>query len=243
MNTVIHAAVRRDIGRFQEALRYFPVGSQARAEQLAAAWRLPGRDAVSASPQRGKIFWPALRELGVDEALVGDLGGEHDRMADAMTRHAGGHVGAGRRPEPGPAGRGPGRVRRAGRAASRPTSSTRNATSNPPWRGWPTPRSSSRPGGRPQDPEPAQRRGLSRPGCWTAPTRTPAPTSITRCPSRSWSCSPASSGGPTGGSPPPGPDDGLSYRGRVPDPSAPARADHRTPSRRTANRRCAPAGR
>jgi hypothetical protein len=36
------------------------------------------------------IFWPALRELGADESLVGDLGGEHERLAEAMklTRNA-----------------------------------------------------------------------------------------------------------------------------------------------------------
>ncbi len=31
MNTVTHAAVRRDIARFKQALQYFPVGSRARA--------------------------------------------------------------------------------------------------------------------------------------------------------------------------------------------------------------------
>lgn len=85
MNTVIHAAVRRDIARFIDALEAFPVGSRPRAEQLDHAWRF--LDAQLEHHHRGEeeIFWPALRKLGADEALVGDLNGEHDRMAQAMT--------------------------------------------------------------------------------------------------------------------------------------------------------------
>ena len=86
MNTVTHAAVRRDIARFQQALQYFPVGSRARAEQLAAAWRFLDAQLYHHHHSEETIFWPALRKLDVDEALVGDLGGEHDRMAEAMTR-------------------------------------------------------------------------------------------------------------------------------------------------------------
>ena len=38
LNTVIHAAFRRDLGRFGAALGSFPDGFQARADQLKAAW-------------------------------------------------------------------------------------------------------------------------------------------------------------------------------------------------------------
>jgi len=39
MNTVIHAAVRRDLARSRQALNDFPAGSQQRAAQLNAAWQ------------------------------------------------------------------------------------------------------------------------------------------------------------------------------------------------------------
>ena len=40
LNTVIHAAVRRDLDRFEEALSGFPADSQTRADQLMGAWNL-----------------------------------------------------------------------------------------------------------------------------------------------------------------------------------------------------------
>ena len=39
MNTVIHAAVRRDIARLGHALDALPVGSRERAAELDVAWR------------------------------------------------------------------------------------------------------------------------------------------------------------------------------------------------------------
>ena len=85
MNTVIHAAVRRDIARFSAALEDFPVGSKPRAEQLNRAWRFLDKQLEDHHHSEEEIFWPALRELGADESLVSDLNGEHDRMAQAMT--------------------------------------------------------------------------------------------------------------------------------------------------------------
>ena len=38
MNTVVHAAVRRDLRRFSAALESFPVGSEQRATDLNRAW-------------------------------------------------------------------------------------------------------------------------------------------------------------------------------------------------------------
>ena len=85
MNTVIHAAVRRDIARFSAALEDFPVGSKPRAEQLNQAWRFLDGQLEHHHHSEEEIFWPALRELGADETLVKDLNGEHERMAQAMT--------------------------------------------------------------------------------------------------------------------------------------------------------------
>ena len=38
MNTIIHAAIRRDAARFDAALATLPDGSQQRAEELSRAW-------------------------------------------------------------------------------------------------------------------------------------------------------------------------------------------------------------
>jgi hypothetical protein len=100
MNTVIHAAVRRDLQRFRKALEEFPdgtestpggtppepPGSRQRAAELDRAWQHLDHQLYHHHHSEETIFWPALREAGADETLVGDLGGEHDRMAEAMTR-------------------------------------------------------------------------------------------------------------------------------------------------------------
>src|SRR5215210_2561250 len=84
MNTVIHAAVRRDLQRFAKALDEFPMGSTQRATELNRAWRHLAHQLYHHHHSEDTIFWPALREAGADESLVSALGGEHDRMAEAM---------------------------------------------------------------------------------------------------------------------------------------------------------------
>jgi hemerythrin-like domain-containing protein len=86
MNTVIHAAVRRDLQRFSKALEEFPIGSTQRAADLDRAWQHLDHQLYHHHHSEETIFWPALREAGADETLVGDLGGEHERMAEAMAR-------------------------------------------------------------------------------------------------------------------------------------------------------------
>jgi len=83
MNTVIHAAFRRDLTRFDEALAAFP-GSQDRADQLWAAWDNYAHQLHQHHEDEETIFFPALQEVGADESLVGDLDGEHQRMAAAL---------------------------------------------------------------------------------------------------------------------------------------------------------------
>ncbi|HSS68767.1 MAG TPA: hemerythrin domain-containing protein [Nocardioidaceae bacterium] len=80
MNTVIHAAVRRDLDRFTQALQSFPAGSAERARQLLGAWRNFHKQLDDHHHDEETIFWPALREVGADDSLVGDLGGEHEKM-------------------------------------------------------------------------------------------------------------------------------------------------------------------
>jgi hypothetical protein len=86
MNTVVHAAVRRDLQRFTKALEEFPVGSNQRAADLHRAWQNLDYQLYHHHHSEETIFWPALRQVGADESLVGDLSGEHDRMAEAMGR-------------------------------------------------------------------------------------------------------------------------------------------------------------
>ncbi len=84
MNTVIHAAFRRDLERFDVALAEFPMGSRHRADGLAAAWDNFSFQLHHHHEDEETIFWPALRSLGAPETLAGDLEGEHARMLDAL---------------------------------------------------------------------------------------------------------------------------------------------------------------
>jgi len=84
MNTVIHAAVRRDLARFTTALAAFPIGSTQRAADLNRAWQNLDHQLHHDHEGEETIFWPALRAVGADESLVSDLDGEHRQMADAM---------------------------------------------------------------------------------------------------------------------------------------------------------------
>src|SRR5687768_1510342 len=80
MNSIIHAAFRRDLRRFDSALESFPSGSGERAVQLKAAWDHLAYQLRLHHEDEEAFFWPALRELGAAEALVGDLHGEHAVM-------------------------------------------------------------------------------------------------------------------------------------------------------------------
>jgi hemerythrin-like domain-containing protein len=88
MNQVIHAAVRRDLARFVEALNRFRDGDRARAEQLATAWDNFLRQLTRHHEGEHEIVWPVLERLGVDRSLLGEMDAEHDRLAGAL-REAG----------------------------------------------------------------------------------------------------------------------------------------------------------
>ena len=85
MNTVVHAAVRRDLDRFSAALESFPVGSEQRAKGLNRAWLHLDHQLYHHHHSEDTIFWPALVEIGADTKLMADLGAEHERLAAAMT--------------------------------------------------------------------------------------------------------------------------------------------------------------
>jgi hemerythrin-like domain-containing protein len=84
MNKAIHAAFRRDLGRFIDALGRFPDGDRQRAEQLATAWA--NFDAQLTHHHEGEhdIAWPALEAVGVSHDLLTQMDAEHETMAAAL---------------------------------------------------------------------------------------------------------------------------------------------------------------
>jgi hypothetical protein len=86
MNTVIHAAFRRDLGRFDDALVGFSPGSRHRANQLDGAWNNLSYQLQTHHEDEETIFWPALRELGVSDSLRGELENEHAQMLSALDK-------------------------------------------------------------------------------------------------------------------------------------------------------------
>lgn len=84
LNTVIHAALRRDLARFEAALGSFPTGSRQRADQLALAWGNFSQQLHDHHSDEEAIFWPALRALGADESTMSELEGEHRGMLAAL---------------------------------------------------------------------------------------------------------------------------------------------------------------
>ena len=85
LNTVIHAAFRRDLQRFEDALECFPNNSSERAEQLTTAWENLSYQLHRHHQDEEEFFWPAFIELGVSESLVDNLETEHEVMVDALT--------------------------------------------------------------------------------------------------------------------------------------------------------------
>jgi hypothetical protein len=84
MNTIIHAAFRRDLKRFDTALATFPAGSRERADQLGTAWDNFAFQLDHHHTDEETIFWPALRSLGADESMAEELEGEHATMLGAL---------------------------------------------------------------------------------------------------------------------------------------------------------------
>ena len=84
MNKIIHAAVRRDLARFGDALARFPDGSVARATQLHTAWKFFYGELDYHHHGEHEIAWPALESVGVPKATLDQMDAEHARMADAL---------------------------------------------------------------------------------------------------------------------------------------------------------------
>ena len=86
MNTAIHAAFRRDLNRFVDALDRFPAGNRTRAAQLSAAWANFDDQLTHHHTGEHEIAWPHLRAMGVSDELLTALDAEHDEMAAALAR-------------------------------------------------------------------------------------------------------------------------------------------------------------
>ncbi len=84
MNKVIHAAFRRDLRRFLDALARFQDGDRDRAAQLGRAW--DNFDAQLTDHHEGEhaIAWPTMESIGVSKELLTTFDEEHDRMAEAL---------------------------------------------------------------------------------------------------------------------------------------------------------------
>jgi len=85
LNPAIHAAFRRDLSRFDDALNVLDPDNRPRADQLVAAWDNFSYQLHRHHQDEESFFWPAFRELGVDPAIVDQLNAEHDVMVRALT--------------------------------------------------------------------------------------------------------------------------------------------------------------
>jgi hemerythrin-like domain-containing protein len=85
MNKAIHAAFRRDLQRFIDALERFPAGDRQRAEQLGTAWANFDEQLTHHHEGEHEIAWPALQSVGVSQDLLTQMDAEHDTMATALT--------------------------------------------------------------------------------------------------------------------------------------------------------------
>jgi hemerythrin-like domain-containing protein len=84
MNTIVHAAFRRDLARFDTALASFPAGSRQRADQLHRAWAFLVDELHHHHGYEEQYFWPALQQTDADLSVVADLDAEHDDMRRAL---------------------------------------------------------------------------------------------------------------------------------------------------------------
>ena len=84
MNRIIHAAVRRDVSRTEQALRTMTVGDTARAEQVRTAWHNLVRELTHHHEAEDANIWPFLEGRGFDRSLLADMESEHAAMKHAL---------------------------------------------------------------------------------------------------------------------------------------------------------------
>jgi hemerythrin-like domain-containing protein len=85
MNQVIHAAVRRDVARTEQALRALREDDRVRAEQVRQGWAHLVGQLRHHHESEDALVWPYLRSVGVDEALLDAMEAEHAAMTEALS--------------------------------------------------------------------------------------------------------------------------------------------------------------
>lgn len=84
MNTIIHAAFRRDLRRFDAALAALEPGGQQRASELYRAWQHYAGQLQQHHDGEEEIFFPALACVAAVTALIADLEAEHGALLAAL---------------------------------------------------------------------------------------------------------------------------------------------------------------
>lgn len=84
MNQVIHAAVRRDVIRTEQALRALDDGDSGRARQIQVAWRNLVRELTHHHEAEDANVWPFLEQRGIDPVLLAEMESEHAAMKQAL---------------------------------------------------------------------------------------------------------------------------------------------------------------
>jgi hypothetical protein len=84
MNKIIHGAVRRDLARLKAALAAFTDGDTARAAQLHKGWVFFDEELTRHHEGEHRIAWPALIQVGVDQATLDQWDDEHEALAAAL---------------------------------------------------------------------------------------------------------------------------------------------------------------
>ncbi len=85
MNKVIHAAFRRDLDRFLDALGRFRDGDANRAAELGRAWDNFDFQLTKHHEGEHEIVWPALTSVGVGQQMIDQMDAEHEVMAERLS--------------------------------------------------------------------------------------------------------------------------------------------------------------
>ena len=85
INQVIHAAVRRDVARTEQALRALPEGDVSRAREVRAAWGNLVRELTHHHEAEDENIWPFLARRGFDHELLAAMESEHATMKQALS--------------------------------------------------------------------------------------------------------------------------------------------------------------
>ncbi|MBS2937633.1 hemerythrin domain-containing protein [Nocardioides sp. J2M5] len=84
MNQVIHAAVRRDVSRTEQALRALREGDGDRAREVRTAWQNLVHELTHHHEAEDSIAWPFLASRGFDSQLLAQMEDEHVAMKQAL---------------------------------------------------------------------------------------------------------------------------------------------------------------